>query len=665
MEKSYPWNNYLCRILIFWAIVSFGQSPEKELLTKCIQDKNVDDCYRFVEQFPNSVYLYRINNIILADAFRDDTTERLQKVIQKINDNNSKQIAYDRIEYVTFLRALDKITNRDFSREKFPTTYDKAWKTLEEKYVSKYKEKGGSYYILTRMYVNWYEYMPMDEFEERIYFHILYDKIMEDCLKEYGYETCVFNYYENINYRVHKRSYALIEQHLRIIFENIRNPQKQQAILRRTYREFEKKHEISFVDVYLEFCSDDPNLAMVRDSRLSGLISSIKAANLKYSAGSTIDEILTEDRVQQNQLISCLFYLFPNYSNERTYKSKMEFNNLIINHDDLQSAKQFIDKYWINHETAIILSLLLQTPIDDPEFKVKYEYASNYLRENFFDSEIFRNALKSRMMENEYDYLLSILPMNKKSISTPFNVNFILNSSIPFFDKELPNSELIFLALPEFNIQIRDLLSSYGVENISEIPQKYLAFLDIDYHISQTLHQNSYGLDARLKLINLETLTVDAMGKYDSSSGWGEFNDRSYTTSEIINELLTDLFTKEAVDKTNNFLSQRQSIQEITVDKNEANRWMNRIGISIKDIDTKSNDENVIQGGILVVEVNDLSPADGAFIQKGDIIYQIEKQQISNIQDYEKIIKTFKSGEIGLFRLLRHSNTIVAFVKIP
>jgi serine protease Do len=57
--------------------------------------------------------------------------------------------------------------------------------------------------------------------------------------------------------------------------------------------------------------------------------------------------------------------------------------------------------------------------------------------------------------------------------------------------------------------------------------------------------------------------------------------------------------------------------------------------------------------GVVVVKVEPASPADEAGIKKGDIIKEIDRKQINNLEDYNRIASATKRSETVLLFVAR------------
>jgi serine protease Do len=84
--------------------------------------------------------------------------------------------------------------------------------------------------------------------------------------------------------------------------------------------------------------------------------------------------------------------------------------------------------------------------------------------------------------------------------------------------------------------------------------------------------------------------------------------------------------------------------QEKTVDVKE-------IGVTVKAIDSKTKKRYEVEKGVLVSDIEDLSPAQERGLRKGDIVTDIGDQKISTPDQFEKSIKKLKAGDAVMFRV--------------
>ena len=67
--------------------------------------------------------------------------------------------------------------------------------------------------------------------------------------------------------------------------------------------------------------------------------------------------------------------------------------------------------------------------------------------------------------------------------------------------------------------------------------------------------------------------------------------------------------------------------------------------------------------GVVVVRVEPGSPADDAEIKKGDIIKEINKKEIYNLEDFNRITKNIKKNESVLLFINRSGKKYYIIIK--
>lgn len=96
-------------------------------------------------------------------------------------------------------------------------------------------------------------------------------------------------------------------------------------------------------------------------------------------------------------------------------------------------------------------------------------------------------------------------------------------------------------------------------------------------------------------------------------------------------------------------------------EKKEQERWL---GISVRDLKSEEKKELGVQNGVLIEEVSKDSPAAEAGIQEGDVIVKINRETVTDIKDYNRIVrKHAKTQKPILFQLRREKTTYFITVK--
>lgn len=90
------------------------------------------------------------------------------------------------------------------------------------------------------------------------------------------------------------------------------------------------------------------------------------------------------------------------------------------------------------------------------------------------------------------------------------------------------------------------------------------------------------------------------------------------------------------------------------------------LGISVQDL-TPEIAENLgldpETKGVVINDVDRLSPSYQAGLRRGDVIVEINRQEVRNIDDYENIVDKIKPGETVLFLIQRQSGTVYVAVE--
>jgi len=75
------------------------------------------------------------------------------------------------------------------------------------------------------------------------------------------------------------------------------------------------------------------------------------------------------------------------------------------------------------------------------------------------------------------------------------------------------------------------------------------------------------------------------------------------------------------------------------------------IGVTVKSIDSKIKKRYEVEKGVLVSDIEDLSPAQERGLKKGDVVTDIGDQKISTPDQFEKSIKKLKPGDAVMLRV--------------
>jgi serine protease Do len=68
--------------------------------------------------------------------------------------------------------------------------------------------------------------------------------------------------------------------------------------------------------------------------------------------------------------------------------------------------------------------------------------------------------------------------------------------------------------------------------------------------------------------------------------------------------------------------------------------------------------------GVIITNVDTGGPAQEAGLRTGDLILEINKKQIRNLEDYRKAVDSIRNGETALLLVKRGKNTIYSALKV-
>jgi len=89
-----------------------------------------------------------------------------------------------------------------------------------------------------------------------------------------------------------------------------------------------------------------------------------------------------------------------------------------------------------------------------------------------------------------------------------------------------------------------------------------------------------------------------------------------------------------------------------------------RLGLVLKDIDSKTRKETGAEHGVVVIEV-EKGPAANIGLRPGDIIQVIDNQQVENVAQFNKVVKSLKPGSSVAILVYRKSGPVFLAMRIP
>lgn len=92
-----------------------------------------------------------------------------------------------------------------------------------------------------------------------------------------------------------------------------------------------------------------------------------------------------------------------------------------------------------------------------------------------------------------------------------------------------------------------------------------------------------------------------------------------------------------------------------------------KLGMIVQEItpDLARNFSLSEKSGLVVVQVENGSPASEAGIRAGDLILEVDRQTVKDLKDYQQKIESYKAGDAILFLIKHQGNTIFVTLKVP
>jgi serine protease Do len=99
----------------------------------------------------------------------------------------------------------------------------------------------------------------------------------------------------------------------------------------------------------------------------------------------------------------------------------------------------------------------------------------------------------------------------------------------------------------------------------------------------------------------------------------------------------------------------------------EAGKEAPSLGLTVKEITTEIARYFGLSetSGLVIVEVERPSPGAEAGFQPGDIVLEIEQENIQNVQEFNRVISKYEGGDTILFLIKRRGSTLYLTLKVP
>jgi serine protease Do len=75
------------------------------------------------------------------------------------------------------------------------------------------------------------------------------------------------------------------------------------------------------------------------------------------------------------------------------------------------------------------------------------------------------------------------------------------------------------------------------------------------------------------------------------------------------------------------------------------------LGVSVKSIDSKIKKRYEVEKGVMVSDIEDMSPAQDRGLKKGDVVTEVGGQKVSTPDQFESLVKKLKPGDAVMLRV--------------
>jgi len=92
-----------------------------------------------------------------------------------------------------------------------------------------------------------------------------------------------------------------------------------------------------------------------------------------------------------------------------------------------------------------------------------------------------------------------------------------------------------------------------------------------------------------------------------------------------------------------------------------------KLGLLLRnlDADLAENLQTKVRRGVVVQQVQQGSPAARAGIKRGDVIFQVNRRSVNNLDQFNRIANHFKPGDVLQLLMDRHGNTLFVIIRLP
>jgi len=92
-----------------------------------------------------------------------------------------------------------------------------------------------------------------------------------------------------------------------------------------------------------------------------------------------------------------------------------------------------------------------------------------------------------------------------------------------------------------------------------------------------------------------------------------------------------------------------------------------RLGLALNDLDAETAKalESRVKHGVVVKQVQKGSPASAAGIERGDVIFQLNRQKVADVKQFQKMLADMGDQEVLQLLLDRHGSTVFVVMRLP
>ncbi len=110
-----------------------------------------------------------------------------------------------------------------------------------------------------------------------------------------------------------------------------------------------------------------------------------------------------------------------------------------------------------------------------------------------------------------------------------------------------------------------------------------------------------------------------------------------------------------------------EKMAESAAASGQSEKQQPKLGLMLRDLDKETAEKlhARVRQGVVVEQVQPGSPAAFAGIQPGDVIYQLNRKPVANLQQFSKMARRFKPGDVVQLLLDRHGSTMFFVIRLP